>query len=118
MPSSFANQFALSLEVNRLVPISAIAEAAAKAVFKLARDLRNSGSDMVLEQDLAEVFGRCRITQEIERSFRTVVAKSIGTTPLSDQILLQKGPGPTATRALSPNENAYLSCLVQCSFLS
>jgi hypothetical protein len=92
MPSSSANQFALSLAVTRLVPVSTIAEAAAKAVFKLARNLRNSGSEMVLEQDLAEEFGRCRITHEIERSFKTVVAKSNGTTPLSERILLQKGP--------------------------
>lgn len=118
MPSSFANQFALSLEITRLLPISTITETTALAVYKLARGLRNSGSDIIVEQDLAEVFGRCRITHEIERSFRTIVGKSSGTTPLGGEILLQRGPGPTVTRALVSGQAPYLSCLVQCSFLS
>ena len=118
MPSSFANQFALSLEITRLLPISSITETTALAVYKLARGLRNSGSDIIVEQDLAEVFGRCRITHEIERSFRNIVGKSSGTSSLTDEILLQKGPGPTVTRALVPGQTLHLSCLVQCSFLS
>ena len=118
MPSSFANQFALSLEITRLLPISTITETTALAVYKLARGLRNSGSDIIVEQDLAEAFGRCRITHEIERSFRTIVGKSSGTTSFSGEILLQRGPGPTVTRALVSGQVPYLSCLVQCSFLS
>lgn len=64
--SSIANQFALSPEIIRLITVSTIAEITAKAVFKLARDLRNSRSEIVLEQDLAEVFGKCHITHKIE----------------------------------------------------
>lgn len=60
-PSSTAKQFALS---SRLA-VATIGEITAKAVFKLARDVRNSCSEIVLEQDL-EVFGKCRITHEIE----------------------------------------------------
>ena len=118
MPSSFANQFALSLEITRLLPISTITETTAKAVYNLARGLQNSGSDIIVEQDLAEVFGRCRITHEIERSFRTIVGKSSGMTSLNGEILLQRGPGPTVTRALVSSEAPYLNCLVQCSCLS
>ena len=118
MPSSFANQFALSLEITRLLPISTITETTALAVYNLARGLRNSGSDIIVEQDLAEAFGRCRITHEIERSFRTIVGKSSGTTSFIGEILLQRGPGPTVTRALVSGQAPYLSCLVQCSFLS
>ena len=118
MPSSFANQFALSLEITRLLPISTITETTALAVYNLARGLRNSGSDIIVEQDLAEAFGRCRITHEIERSFRTIVGKSSGTTSFSGEILLQRGPGPTVTRALVSGQAPYLNCLVQCSFLS
>ena len=65
-PSSVATQFGLSLEITRLIGVSTFTEITAKAVFKLARDLRNSHSEIVLEQDLAEVFGKCHITHEIE----------------------------------------------------
>ena len=114
----FANQFALSLEITRLIPLVAITEAATKFVLNLARELRNSGSEIVVELDLAEIFGRSKVTYDIERAFRTTVGRSEGTTPINEEIYLQKGPGPTVSRALSQNSEAYLRCLVQCSFLT
>lgn len=54
----FATQFALSLEATSLVPLTlTAATSAVGALMNLARDLQNSGSDIVVEEDLANVFG-------------------------------------------------------------
>lgn len=39
---SFSDQFALSLEVTRLIPVQLAANKAAEAIMRLARDLQNS----------------------------------------------------------------------------
>ena len=82
----FSNQFSLSLELTRLVPLGL---AASDAVMNLARSLRNSGSDIVIEEDLATVFGRRRISPHMTTSFRTLVARS-------DSSILSRGLGITA----------------------
>ena len=96
----FANQFALSLEVTRLVPMRLVVSKAYETIMSLARDLQNSGSNIVIEEDLADVFGRSRISTQFERTFATVVKKD-GTTlhNLCEGIVLAGGPGPTVGRA-------------------
>ncbi len=115
MPS-ITSQFALSLEVTRLVPlVLAATNSAAGAVMKLARDLQDSGSDLITEEDLAEVFGRSRIEPHFASSFRTVVVKA-SNTHVCEGIILQSGPGPTVSRALG--HPPYFSTVVQLSLLS
>lgn len=94
----FSNQFSLSLELTRLVPLGI---AASDAVMNLARSLRNSGSDIVIEEDLATVFGRCRISPHMTTSFRTLVARS-DSSILSRGLgmVLEAGPGPTVSLLL------------------
>lgn len=92
MPSE--SQFAIWLEVSRLLPLVFVADKAAPAVMQLARSLQNSGSDIVIEEDLAKLFGRSRIAAQCESSFKTVVTQSTGTSPVHGTIFLQKGPGP------------------------
>lgn len=61
----FSSQFALSLEVTRLVPVPLVVNKVYEAIMNLARDLQNSGSNIVIEQDLADVFGRSKISTKI-----------------------------------------------------
>ena len=113
---AFSNQFSLSLELTRLVPVNLAVSKAAEALLGLARNLQNSGSDIVIEEDLANVFARCRISPSLASSFKTVVLKE-GTQniPLEREISLISGPGPTVGRALK--ETPYLATVVQLSLL-
>ena len=112
----FTTQFALSLELARLLPaIGQATNSAADAIMRRARDLRHSGSDIVVEEDLANVFGRCRISLTLSSSFKTVITKSTSNVPLVERITLQGGPGPTVIRALQ--ETPYFAMVVQLSLL-
>lgn len=112
----FQNQFALNIELTRLLPpVRWATNKAANAIMTRARDLRHSGSDIVVEEDLALVFGRCRISAALESSFRTIITKSASNVPLLESIILQGGPGPTVFRALQ--ESPYFSMVVQLSLL-
>ncbi|KAF1844959.1 uncharacterized protein K460DRAFT_101189 [Cucurbitaria berberidis CBS 394.84] len=81
---------------------------------RLARDLQSSGSDIVVEEDLAEMLGRARIVDNVVSSFRAEMAKPDPSITLASGIFLSRGPGPTVTRALT--EPAYLSTIILCSF--
>ena len=58
---SFDSGFQLSLELAQLFPIRAGIETAADRLLQYARDLRKSGSDILVEKDLADIFGRANI---------------------------------------------------------
>ncbi|KAL9118437.1 MAG: hypothetical protein Q9187_005019 [Circinaria calcarea] len=110
----FSNQFSLSLELTRLIPTGL---ATSNAFMSLARSLRNSGSDVVIEEDLAILFGRCRIFPQMATSFRTLVARedsSLLNTLLG--LTLEGGPGPTVLRGLT--QAPYFAVVIQCSFLT
>lgn len=114
----FSSQFSLSLELTQIVPVSLIASKAAEAVMSLARDLQSSGSDIVVEEDLARLFGTIKIEHKVASSFRTVVANSGGSRPLVERISLEVGPGPTVSRSLAPGQPAYFATVLQCSLLT
>ncbi|KAI1766178.1 hypothetical protein GGR53DRAFT_464580 [Hypoxylon sp. FL1150] len=83
---------------------------------ELARDARNSGADIDVEDDLALLFGRCHITFEMAREFHNADLEILD---LTDGIKLCNGPGPTVSRALfEPPGNPYLAMVVQCSLLA
>ena len=69
----------------------------------------------MVEEDLANVFGRCRISLTLSSTFRTVITKSTSNVPLIERITLQGGPGPTVIRALQ--ESPYFAMVVQLSLL-
>ena len=112
----FSNQFALSVEVTRLLPLSTLYDKGAQAIMTFGRQLKNSGSDIIVEDDLVHVFGRSKISAKLSSSFRTLVAESGSNVPLLEGIMLQAGPGPTVGRAL--REPPYFSMVVQLSLLS
>ena len=114
---SLSAGFQLSLELSKVFPIRAGAEVAVKQILQYARDLRNSGSDIVVEEDLAEVLGRGMIDQDMEDKFKetTKIASSTALHPESE-VRLVSGPGPTMIRAL--RERKYFSTVIQLSFLA
>ncbi|KAI4250849.1 MAG: hypothetical protein L6R42_008604, partial [Xanthoria sp. 1 TBL-2021] len=98
----FTNQFSLSLELTRLVPFG---QFASNAIMSLAGFLQNSGSDTVIEEDLANIFGRCRISPHREREFRKIVGKNHSSTLSSALgLTLEDGPGPTVSRSVCPKK--------------
>lgn len=109
------SQFNLSLELTKLVPLNLLGSVTANSIVALARRLRNSGSDIIVEQDLAQIFGRARITQQMDSTFRTVLSQQRDTS-LTNNLRLHVGPGPTVARALK--ERAYFSTIVQLSLLT
>lgn len=112
----FSNQFSLSLELTRLLPLSTLYDKGAQAIINFGRQLKNSGSDIIVEDDLVLVFGRSKISATLGSSFKTLVAESGSNIPLLEGIMLQAGPGPTVGRAL--REPPYFSMVVQLSLLS
>ena len=107
--------FALSLELSRLVPLSLVSSEAAQAVMRLAGDLQNAGSDIVIEEDLAGLLGRARISQQFTGSFKTAGLRS-GFTKLCDGLVLQSGSGSTVVRSFQ--HTPYFSMVVQYSLLA
>ncbi|KAL8927084.1 MAG: hypothetical protein Q9208_002630 [Pyrenodesmia sp. 3 TL-2023] len=114
---AFTNQFALTVELTRLLPpIGWAANKAGNAILSRARELYHSGLDIVVEEDLADVFGRCKISPALASSFKTLVAKSSSNISLLEGIVLQGGPGPTVLRALQ--EPPYFAMVIQLSLLA
>jgi hypothetical protein len=89
-----------------------------KKVLDLGRDLRKSGSDLVVEEDLANVFGRGKVVHALENQFKDSI-KDTRIIPLHPTciISLQSGPGPTVTRAMREQDRRYMSTVIQISFL-
>ncbi|KAI0175891.1 hypothetical protein GGR52DRAFT_334574 [Hypoxylon sp. FL1284] len=115
--SPVQSQFSLSLELTRFAPVLAIPVQAGLSL--LARKLRNSGSDIVVEEDLARLFGRCYIAPNMSGTFRTIVGRGTNTSSLIADLELFCGPGPTVSRALTePAGNPYFAMIVQCSLLT
>ena len=113
---AFSNQFALSLEVTRLVPLASLANKATQAVINSARALSNSGSDIVVENDLVEAFGRSQIAPSLASTFQNIVRANSSSTTLWDGLTLQAGPGPTVERAF--REPPFFSMVIQLSLLT
>ena len=119
----FTTQFSLSLELANLashLPLRAGLNYTANAIVNLARELKRSGSDLLVEEDLASIFGRGKIVPSLENHFRDVVRiASIAPTPLhaGSEIVLDAAPGATLRRALKEGHD-YLATVIQLSFLS
>ena len=98
---SFSTQFNLVLELFNISPIRTVVESEATQLLNFAREFRKSGSDVVVEEDLAAVFGRGRINPELPDIFRDTVKVQVFVPLTRDsEIRLDSGPGPTMHRAL------------------
>lgn len=114
---AFTNQFSLSLELTKLIPFGSLVTTAGRGALHLMRELQDSGSDIITEADLAEVFGRNRIEGKFESTFRTAVKKSV-IHKISEvaELVIEAGAGPTVRRSL--NEPRYFATILQLSLLT
>ncbi|KAF2096301.1 hypothetical protein NA57DRAFT_79067 [Rhizodiscina lignyota] len=110
-------QISLSLELTRLVPaVLPILSYTAATVIKLARELKQHGSDLLVEEDLAVIFSRAKVAPSVENQFKnTVRIGSISPLTPNSEILLDAGPGATLRRALK--DDYYLPTVIQLSLL-
>lgn len=60
--------FTLTAEMTRLIPFETIGKTAT-AFHDVARQLSSTGSNIVVEEDLAGLFGCSRIEKRVESSF-------------------------------------------------
>ncbi|KAL9118791.1 MAG: hypothetical protein Q9187_004654, partial [Circinaria calcarea] len=110
------SQFSLSLELSKVIPFGSTLTAASRGMLHLVRELQNSGSNIVTEEDLAEVFGRNFIAPHFASTFRTAV-KTSAIYRFSEiaELVLEAGAGPTVRRAVK--DSLYFPTVVQLSLL-
>lgn len=113
---AFSTQLAATYDITSLVPIVPILSVASRGLLDLVRDFQKSGSDLVTENDLAEVFGRNYISPQFASTFKTAVRKSaIHRLAGIAEIILEAGAGPTVRNAVE--QAAFFPMLVQLSAL-
>ena len=114
-------QFSLSLELTRLQPLQFLSDNIGKATVDLLRRFQNSGSDVLAENDLAELFRCHQIDENMAKIFEEAIVRPqspIWTSfrPLLERVRLDNRPGPTVVRALKQRD--YFPMVVECSFLA
>ena len=97
-----------------------VAASATKDLLRMVREFSKSGSDIIVEEDLANIFGRNRIERSLASSFKTAVSGS-GIVELpryteAFDIILQQGAGPTVLRSIK--DLGYLATVIQISLLT
>ena len=114
-------QFSLSVELTRVQPLKFLADNIGSATVALLRNFQNSGSDVLAENDVAELFRCHQIDENMAKVFREAIVhpqSSIWTSwrPLFERLFLDSQPGPTVVRALGQRE--YFPMVIECSFLA
>jgi hypothetical protein len=119
--SGFSTGLQISLELTNLIPVRKVFDASMEFI----RSFRNSGSDIVVEEDLTAIFGRGNIEPMIERAFKDRVQQPKNDNKYKVRPLyfgslfgLDAEIGPTVSRALTPDRREYLSTIIQLSMLS
>lgn len=112
----FQSQFSLSLELAKVLPVREIINAGVEQIIRLVRELKRGGSDFLIGEDLANIFGRGRIEHLLEEDFRKAVRiGSVQPLYVDSPIALDSSPGAMVRRALK--DRFYLSSVIQLSFL-
>ena len=116
----------IGVELTNLKPVRRFLDEATTRVVEFATELKKSGSDIVVEVNLAEAFGGVRITHAVEEKFRSLLKhgnikhiSSDGTQPFV-QMVLKSGPGPTVLHAVAEANNSnqsFLNAVIQLSLL-
>jgi len=111
------NGFQLSVELTKFLPVDRLVNTGVSRLVNFAREFRQSGSDIVVEEDLAVIFGRGRISTALEQEFKGQVNIQ-KYTPLCrrSEVDLAEGIGPTMLRAFQ--EQKYFATVVTLSMLS
>ena len=113
------SNFQLSLELSHVFPIREVVKSSYNTLLQFARDLQKSGSDIVVEEDLAAIFGRGRVNSVIVTKFKENILQNASFVSVYKdcEIGLDTRPGPTVSRALQDKDRGYLSTVIQLSML-
>lgn len=118
-------QLQLGAELTNIFPLGRIVDATFNGIVSLARNLRKSGSDFLVEEELADIFGRGRINKDVEDKFKIAVLKDNNVVGIrrghetGNRIVLDSRPGPTLERAITRDPTkAYLATIIQLSLLT
>ena len=114
MASSFGLQFAF--ELTKVFPIKDAVQYTGNRILEFARALRKTNSDIVVEEDLAQLVGQLRIDPSFEQGFREAVRKqNVASLPNVDEVYLSQGAGPTVQNGLK--DRRYMSAIIQLSMM-
>lgn len=65
----FDAQFSFTLELAKILPVRTAVTYTADTLIQLVRSLKASGSDFLIEEDLAAIFGRAIIVPALKLGF-------------------------------------------------
>jgi hypothetical protein len=108
--------FQVSMELAAIFPIRQMVSSATvytwSKIMSIARTLKQSGSDLLVEEELCAVFGRVWVDPTLSTTFRTTVVERTSTNSLSHPTLeLKVGSGPTLDRAFTATESDFATVL-------
>ncbi len=112
---AYSTQFNLSVELAKVFPVREAVAGGAESLASLVRAMRRSGSDFLVDEEIAAIFGRGRIESSLERSFRDAVKDASFTSLYANSVINLETTGPTIGRAL--RNRYYMSSVIQLSFL-
>ena len=107
----------ISLEISRIKPIRDVSRIVYDSFLDYGRRCRRSGSDVMVEADLAALLGRVLIREELEKEYRNIVRiQSFVPLYKGCEVRLDAGAGPTVQNSL--RDSAYLATVIQISMLA
>ena len=113
----FPSQFSLTLELSTVIPAAGILGlASGKVIYQAAKALQQSGSDLLVEEELASIFRQNRIEAGLEAKFKHLVSAPPDSALERMLSVALQTNGPTLLRGL--RDSAYLPMLIQISLLS
>lgn len=103
------------MELSNVFPIREVFNSSFNAVVQFARDLQRSGSDIIVEEDLAAIFGRARVNSKIVEQFKKNILQNPSFVSLYKdcEIGLDRRLGPTVNRAIQHKDRGYLPTVIQ-----
>ncbi|KAK6822831.1 hypothetical protein PG987_014376 [Apiospora arundinis] len=111
--------FQFSVELTKLVPMTLLGQGLDN-VLSFARELKKSGSDLLVENDLVAIFGRGKVDERIKATFLNEIVHNVHISTLypDSGMSLQAGPGPSVRHAIKSQDRSHLATVIQLSMLS
>lgn len=104
------SNFQLSLELSNIFPIGSIVRHLSGSAYE------QIGSDLLVEEGLAVILGRARITRGVEDDFKKNVLRDTAIVPIHEDsnssLMLSVGSGPTVNRAITSKDRFYISTVI------
>ena len=114
---SLQSEFSLSLELTRILGPATVSHAG-RSLVQFARSLQRTGSDFIMEEDLATLFSRFHVDTGFVEEFKQRTLANTSISKMSDflPVALQAGPGPSLQRAIK--DPAFMPMVVHLSMFA